>query len=62
MGTLGYPSENDYYDTSIIRLENRLLRNLAQFARHSTHCLASLREGESCDCGFAEAWDKWISR
>ena len=42
--------------------EYALLRTLATFARHSTHCKAVLFEKADCDCGYREAYTKWINR
>ena len=39
-----------------------ILNNLAKYARHSTHCIAVLDEKADCDCGFREAYNKWINR
>ena len=39
-----------------------LLKNLASFARHSTYCKAVLDDTADCDCGYREAYTKWINR
>ena len=44
------------------REEYSILADLAQYARHSTHCRAVLDEKADCDCGFREAYNKWINR
>ena len=46
----------------IEREDYNLLRNLASFARHSTYCNAISDDTADCNCGFREAYTKWINR
>jgi len=59
---LGYKTDNDYTDTSMLRRENEILRNLIQFSGHSDYCDAKLYKGGSCTCGFSEALNQWLKR